>query len=67
MNLTRVDITLDLLIFLVLWIQNGIAILNGKKVLIACGAGLAAATACAGYLTAKVAGALLARISFHVI
>jgi len=38
-----------------------------KKVLIACGAGLAAATACAGYLTAKVAGALLARISFHVI
>ena len=38
-----------------------------KKVLIAGGAGLAAATVGAGFLTAKVAGALLARTSFHVI
>ena len=38
-----------------------------KKVLIAGGAGLAATTVGAGFLTAKVAGALLARTSFHVV
>ena len=38
-----------------------------KKVLIAGGIGLAAATVGTGFLTAKVAGAILARTSFHVI
>lgn len=38
-----------------------------KKVLIAGGIGLGAAALGGGYLTAKVAGALLARTSFHII